>query len=396
MTETDRRYKMIRHPVTKGQVHCMLRGELDIETCFYCPNLVAIDLDSPRPSMTCHVPLVTSEDERMAYERLSVLELAKSLGNVSQACRVKGVSRRQYYQYKSKFETAGLDGLRGPGRRTANMGPVTGDAVQKILDLSLAHPGWGHTRIKDTLVRQGTAVSLPTVQKVLTEHRLQSREARISEVERRADNGEMSLNREQTALVEMSNPCYRERKQVGEYPGQRLVQFGFFAGDFSRCGQVHVEAVIDTYSNYSFAMLCNRRMPLNAVMLLHYQVLPFFKERGWRVTRVITNTSKVYLGNERHPYPRYLQLETMEHLSEKHLNGYAQHFQQVLRSEFLRPVLKETPCNDLTAFQERFEQWLREYNSNRLNHGFPFVGKTPAQVLEDAAHNRISPLTSTN
>lgn len=42
-------------------------------------------------------------EEKVIRQRLSVLELAQALGNVSEACRRRGVSRTQFYEYKKRF-----------------------------------------------------------------------------------------------------------------------------------------------------------------------------------------------------------------------------------------------------------------------------------------------------
>jgi hypothetical protein len=49
---------------------------------------------------------------RVAKQKLSVLELAVTLGNVSEACRQQGVSKTQFYEYKRRFQTYGLEGLK--------------------------------------------------------------------------------------------------------------------------------------------------------------------------------------------------------------------------------------------------------------------------------------------
>jgi ACT domain-containing protein len=44
-------------------------------------------------------------EQKLARQRLSVLELAEALGNVSEACRRRGISRTQFYEYKRRFQT---------------------------------------------------------------------------------------------------------------------------------------------------------------------------------------------------------------------------------------------------------------------------------------------------
>ena len=51
-------------------------------------------------------------EEKLARGRLSVLELAEALGNVSEACRRRGISRTQFYEYKRRFQTHGMEGLK--------------------------------------------------------------------------------------------------------------------------------------------------------------------------------------------------------------------------------------------------------------------------------------------
>ncbi len=38
-------------------------------------------------------------------------ELDEALGNVSEACRRRGISRTQFYEYKHRFQTHGIEGL---------------------------------------------------------------------------------------------------------------------------------------------------------------------------------------------------------------------------------------------------------------------------------------------
>src|SRR5215218_6964728 len=51
-------------------------------------------------------------EHKLARQGLSVLELAEALGNVSEACRRRGISRTQFYEYKRRFQTHGIEGLR--------------------------------------------------------------------------------------------------------------------------------------------------------------------------------------------------------------------------------------------------------------------------------------------
>jgi hypothetical protein len=49
--------------------------------------------------------------ERLARRKLSLLDLASDLSNVSRACKMMGYSRQQFYEIRRNFQTYGAEGL---------------------------------------------------------------------------------------------------------------------------------------------------------------------------------------------------------------------------------------------------------------------------------------------
>ena len=49
---------------------------------------------------------------KLAEHRLSVLDLARELGNVAEACRRRGLDRTSFYEWKRRFQTQGFEGLK--------------------------------------------------------------------------------------------------------------------------------------------------------------------------------------------------------------------------------------------------------------------------------------------
>ncbi len=85
-------------------------------------------------------------EQKLAHQRLSVLELAEALGNVSEACRRRGISRTQFYEYKRRrFQTHGIEGLKDLPPVHKNHPMSTPEEVQqRIVQMSLSHPAaWG-------------------------------------------------------------------------------------------------------------------------------------------------------------------------------------------------------------------------------------------------------------
>ena len=68
--------------------------------------------------------MATVQAEKIARRKLSLLQVAQELGNVSKACRIVGYSRQQFYEIGWTFQLHGADGLidrlpgaRGPDKR---------------------------------------------------------------------------------------------------------------------------------------------------------------------------------------------------------------------------------------------------------------------------------------
>ena len=117
--------------------------------------------------------------EKIAHQRLSVLQLAEALGNVSSACRQRGMTRTQFYDYKRRFELQGLEGLKDlPPIHGSHPQTTSAEVVERILALATEHPAYGCNRIEALLMLEGKRVSAITVQKSVNEHELGSREQR--------------------------------------------------------------------------------------------------------------------------------------------------------------------------------------------------------------------------
>ena len=96
-----------------------------------------------------------------AKHKLTLLQLAEELGNVSQACHIMGCHRETFYKVRRAFKVGGLAALgekkRGP--RGPHPNRLAPEIEQQILALCLERPTWGAPRIAGELVPRITAGS---------------------------------------------------------------------------------------------------------------------------------------------------------------------------------------------------------------------------------------------
>ena len=188
------------------------------------------------------------------------------------------MDRTSFFEWKRRFQTHGFDGLIDlPPIHKSHPQTTPDNVVQRILALTQEHPAYGCNRVEALLMLEGVPVSAITIQKILNDHELGSREQRWLALERR--NAERAIERsaEQVAFLEKQNPCFRERHVESSSPGELLCQDTFFVGSLKGIGKVYLHAVVDTFGSYAFGFLHVSKQPEAAVAVLHNDVLPFYQ-----------------------------------------------------------------------------------------------------------------------
>ena len=192
-------------------------------------------------------------DQKIARRKLSLLELASELSNVSKACKLMGYSRQQFYEIRRNFQTYGAEGLidRLPGARGPHPNRVAPEIETAILAHALEHPCHGATRVEQELRLKGIEVSAGGVRGVWLRHGLATKHERLLRLEKETAERQIELKEEQIRLLERFSPEFRERHIEAPHTGALVAVDTFFVGALKGVGKVYLQTAIDCHSRKS-------------------------------------------------------------------------------------------------------------------------------------------------
>lgn len=222
-------------------------------------------------------------EQKIIRNKMSLLELAEYLKNVSGACRVMGVSRQHFYDIKTAYNEQGLEGLKEKSRRKPCIkNRVAPEVEEAVGTLALEYPAYGQVRASNELRRRGILVSPGGVRSIWMRHGLQTFRQRLLRLEEKAAAEGIVFTEAQLAALEAAR---RERQDSIEeiethHPGYLLGQdtkdFGYIKG----VGRIYQQTVIDTYSAVAFAKLYLAKMPVNRRRLSQRQSAALLRGAG--------------------------------------------------------------------------------------------------------------------
>jgi transposase InsO family protein len=331
-------------------------------------------------------PITVTPAEIIYQRRIAVLAHAAKTKNVAESCRVFGISRTRYYQWKKAADDYGLDALMPKKHRSPQMPEATPThVVEHLLTLAVIEPTIGCRQYADRLGDQGFSIAKSTVQKILVAHGLATRRLRLAKA--------AAITAATTGLV---TEAAREDGPMGFClatggPGELVCLDSFYIGNLKGVGKVYQLTAIDVFTRWAMCLIVLGPVKATHSMRFVDQLLRHYRRHGISVRAVLSDNGPEWVAREfqAHLVAKGLRHERIPARSPNH-NAVCERFHGTILQECWRPAFHRRHFTSIRQLQAEVDAWLITYHHRRRNHGDYMAGRTPHEILDKYRRNKAA------
>ncbi len=300
-------------------------------------------------------------------------------GNISETCRLFGISRPTYYKWYERYKKYGVEGLNDKPRKKPQMpNKVPKEVEELILDYVIETPKHGPRIISQDLKKVGIEVGEMGVYNVLKRNNLNLMEDRIAYSKKYSHIPKGKPKTKDISLEEIEN----------SYPGYVFQQGTSYIGKFDKIGRVYMVSVVDCYSYFTMAKIYNSRRFENIKEFLETKLIPITKNFSIQIENLITNGSSEYYSNwgkDKHKYNKLLSKYGINQIiipatADTDIN-FLKKINEIIYEEFYKDFLENRHYSNFNELQGKLQRYINYYNIKRKIDTGPKKGATPIEVF---------------
>jgi transposase InsO family protein len=322
-------------------------------------------------------------DDVIYQRRVRVLSLAEDLGNVAEACRLVGVSRKSFYQWKATTAAYGLEALRPRSRRRPRQPNETPTwQVDIILAEGISRPTLGAAQLLPFLADRGVEISPSGLQRVLRRHRLAHRAQRLAALAQLTALGGGPVVEE--ALEGPFGFCHFAAR-----PGDLVALDSFYVGNLKGVGKIWQFTAVDTHTRWAVVDLAVGEHTAAAAAVFLDLAIGRLAQAGITTRGILTDRGPEFGGSD---FASHARRRGIRHIktpprSPNH-NAVCERFHSTVLHEFFRVAFHREFFTSVGRLDRQLQTWVDYYNTRRRNRSDYMRGRSPRQVL-NTARNRV-------